>query len=354
MSRGAIVVIGRNEGERLRVSIGSAVGRELPVLYVDSGSRDGSPELARSLGCEVLELDASRPFSAARGRNEGFEAAARRSPAPEWLQFLDGDCELAPEWLASGSSELERHPEAALVSGKLREQNPGATIYNRLCQMEWEGFPGKWAECGGNMLVRTAAFHQVRGFDAGIPAGEELDFCYRIKGAGWKILNLNRDMATHDAAMTRFGQWWTRTVRGGEAYALVAVRHGGGTDRYAWRPNLSILAWGLILPLVAVGASWPTSGWSLLLLGAYPVQAARIAWGRIRRGNRRGDAWLYAVFTVLGKLPQMLGQVRFAWRLMRRKTTSRLGGSNRPVEGKVEALEKPQETSRPAEPGSKR
>ncbi|HLL88750.1 MAG TPA: hypothetical protein VK324_05565, partial [Tepidisphaeraceae bacterium] len=65
-----IIAIGRNEGERLRLCLRSVVGRGMPVVYVDSKSTDGSPDLARSLGAEVVELDMSIPFSAARARNE--------------------------------------------------------------------------------------------------------------------------------------------------------------------------------------------------------------------------------------------------------------------------------------------
>ena len=63
------VAIGRNEGERLRRCLSSLAGRVSPLVYVDSGSSDGSPELARSFGAVVVDLDLSRPFTAARARN---------------------------------------------------------------------------------------------------------------------------------------------------------------------------------------------------------------------------------------------------------------------------------------------
>ena len=102
----AIVAIGRNEGERLKAclraaAVSSARGART-VVYVDSGSADGSAEYARSVGCRVVELDASRPFTAARARNEGFACAMEHAPDAEFVQFVDGDCELEEGWLEAG------------------------------------------------------------------------------------------------------------------------------------------------------------------------------------------------------------------------------------------------------------
>ena len=66
------VAIARNEGERLKSCLRSLIGKCAAVVYVDSGSSDGSVAFARSLGVEVVELDLSKPFSMARARNAGF------------------------------------------------------------------------------------------------------------------------------------------------------------------------------------------------------------------------------------------------------------------------------------------
>ncbi len=99
MSTLGVVMIGRNEGERLRRCIHSVVGRGSAAVYVGSNSRDGSIEWARNLDVEVVELDLSRPFSAARARNEGFERLERIAPNVHFVQFVDGDCELVDGWL---------------------------------------------------------------------------------------------------------------------------------------------------------------------------------------------------------------------------------------------------------------
>ena len=84
-----VVIIGRNEGERLSNCI-DAVKKMLNeiIVYVDSGSTDGSLEFARRSGITVVSLDPSRIFTAARARNEGFDALKAISPHLRWVQFI--------------------------------------------------------------------------------------------------------------------------------------------------------------------------------------------------------------------------------------------------------------------------
>ena len=151
----AIVVIGRNEGDRLQLCLRSVLKTGAAVVYVDSGSVDGSPERAASMGIPVVHLDASRPFSAARGRNEGFAWVAERSRAATFVQFLDGDCEMAEDWLAAGLAALIQREDVAIVCGHVHEQFPRATVYNRLCELEWDTKPGEIRSSeGGSWCAR--------------------------------------------------------------------------------------------------------------------------------------------------------------------------------------------------------
>jgi GT2 family glycosyltransferase len=310
-SAAAVVVIGRNEGERLRSALAPVAGGPVPVLYVDSGSADGSPMLARTLGVEVLELDPSRPWSAARARNEGVERLLRRFPSLEFVQFLDGDCSLAAGWLDRGVAELIARPDAGVVCGRLRELKPEASVYNRLCQREWDRPAGEVSECGGIMMARIRAFREAGGFDARLIAGEDPELCLRLRRAGWTIHRIDAEMAVHDAAMVRFSQWWTRAVRAGHAYAQAASLHGGSPERYRVREVRSILAWSAGLPLVVALLAWPTSGWSLLAVLLYPLQVLRIAGRERRRRTGWRDAVLQGLFCVLAKWPQLQGWIRF-------------------------------------------
>ncbi len=94
-----VVVIGRNEGERLRRCLESLSGALPNIVYVDSGSADGSVQMARTLRVHVLNLDLSRPFTAARARNAGFDELMKFAPNTDLVQFVDGDCEVVGDWL---------------------------------------------------------------------------------------------------------------------------------------------------------------------------------------------------------------------------------------------------------------
>lgn len=311
-----VVVIGRNEGDRLSRCLQSVCGVADRVLYVDSGSTDDSLERARRMGVEILELDAARPFTAARARNEGFEALVSSHPSTRMVQFIDGDCELEPGWLTAAVPALTADPELAVVAGRLRERHPGASLYNELQDLEWDTPTGRVDRVGGIFLARVEALREVGGFDARLIAGEEPELCYRLGRAGWAIERLAEPMATHDSAMTRFGQWWLRCVRDGHTRVQGVVLHGSDPDRYDLRPMLSNFAWGLALPFAALAGARRTRGASLLLFGLWVL-----LWSRVRNGaqDRMNDrkAKLYATFLVLGKVPNAWGQIRFLWRWMR-------------------------------------
>jgi glycosyltransferase involved in cell wall biosynthesis len=206
-----VVMIGRNEGERIRKCLESLGGIAKQVVYVDSGSTDGSVDMARAMGVEVVGLDMRVAFTAARARNEGFRRLRELAPDLAYVQFVDGDCELADGWLEKAVMFLGEHESVAVVCGRLREHYPERSIYNMLCDIEWDTPVGEAKSCGGNAVMRVGAFESAQGYRADLIAGEEPELCVRLRAAGWLIWRLDEEMALHDAAMTRFGQWWTRS-----------------------------------------------------------------------------------------------------------------------------------------------
>ena len=304
------MAIGRNEGQRLRQCLVSATNKVARVVYVDSGSTDGSLELARLIGCDTVELDLSTPFTAARARNEGFARLLELVPDIEFVQFVDGDCEVVDEWLELAQQELAAKPELAVVCGRRRERYPEATAYNRLCDIEWDTPIGEAKACGGDSMMRVKAFEQVGGFNPALIAGEEPELCVRLRQNGWKIDRLDAEMTLHDAQMTRFDQWWKRSQRAGHAYAEGSWLHGNTPDRHWVKDTLRIWFWGFVLPVLALGTAWFTHGWSLLLLGGYPILTYRI-YRRMQQNLPAKDAALYAISCVLGRFPQLQGQIQF-------------------------------------------
>jgi len=311
MNRIGLVAIGRNEGQRLHQCLLSVSGKVNQIVYIDSGSTDGSVELARSLGVDVVELDLSTPFTAARARNAGFTHLLSRNPQLEYVQFVDGDCEIVAGWLERAQWELDTQPHVAIVCGRRRERYPHKSIYNRLCDLEWNTPIGEAKACGGDAMMRVKAFQQVGGFNPTLIAGEEPELCVRLRQKGWMILRLDAEMTLHDAQMDHLSQWWKRTMRAGHAYAEGAWLHGCEPERHWVKESWSILFWGLLLPLLALGMAWSTQGLSLLLLVGYPVLGYRI-FVRVRRQNIRDEhAAFYALSCILGKFAQVQGALGF-------------------------------------------
>lgn len=306
-----LVIIGRNEGDRLRSCLLSVIEQTSNIVYVDSGSTDGSVALAQSLAVEVVQLDLSIPFTAARARNAGFFHLLTINQHLELVQFVDADCEVFPGWLEQAQNFLVNNPAYVVVCGRRRERFPQATIYNRLCDAEWDTPIGEATACGGDAMMRVSALQQVGGFNPTLIAGEEPELCVRLRQQGWKILRLDADMTLHDAAMTKFSQWWQRSLRAGHAYAEGSWLHGHSPQRHWVKETKSIWFWGLILPLLTLSTIYPSHGWSLLLLLGYPLMIYKIYRYLQQRNYSTKDTTIYAVACLASKLPQVQGQIKF-------------------------------------------
>jgi len=312
--RVGVVVIGRNEGERLRRCLRSVLDGGDRVVYVDSGSNDGSVENARALGCDVVELDMRAPFTAARARNAGRERLLELDPLIEAIQFIDGDCELHTDWIGVATEALVSSDRCAVVWGRRREREPDRSIYNRLCDLEWDTPIGPSTWFGGDALIRASAFDEMRGYNPAVIAGEEPDLAWRLRMGGWTIERIDAEMTVHDAAMTRLSQWWRRAERAGHAHIDMAARHGFGVTPYGPVGVAKTVAWSLGLPVVValLAALW--TPWALLALGLYDLLAAKVAVQARRSGRGWFDAVTLGVFTVLAKWPETAGYWRWLWR----------------------------------------
>ncbi len=322
MNTVGIVVIGRNEGERLRQCLYSLRSAAAPTVYVDSGSSDGSIELAASLGATPLALDPTRPFSAARARNEGFARLSQLAPDLHYVQFIDGDCTLQTGWIDAARDALASAPRRAAVVGHLLERHAEASTYNRLCALEWKSKPGDLTDFGGFggiSMIRADVFRDLGGFNPEVIAGEDSEFGVRMGLAGYRVTKIDHTMATHDANMTRFAQWWRRAVRAGHAIGQRSHLNGATAHRDCVKERNSTWFWGIGLPLLAVALAPFTQGLSLLLLGAYALLGYRVVQYRRARGDSLNDALLYAKFILLAKFANGLGLLKFHFNKLARR-----------------------------------
>ena len=311
-----VVIIGRNEAKHLGACLASVraiqgMPGNVPVIYVDSGSTDGSPRLAAEAGVQVIELETTRP-TAALGRNAGWRALAS-----ELVLFLDGDTILAPDFPRLASEALERDPQIVAVWGHRREIHTDRSIYNRVLDLDWLHAPGFTDHCGGDVLMRRSALEAAGGYDAELIAGEEPELCRRLRAAGGKILHVDAPMTGHDLALDRFRQYWRRAIRTGYAYAEVSRRYRDTPDPL-WmdesRRNLARGSFWIATPIVAAVASiaarspLPILMWASLLAAL----ALRSAWKTRWKTRDWVTLAAYGLHSHVQQIPMLWGQVRYS------------------------------------------
>lgn len=317
----SVVVIGRNEGDRLLrcfQSIRNASWLELQyqLIYVDSRSTDRSVALAEEWGAQVYVVADPHP-NAAKARNLGWQGAVG-----EFVLFLDGDTELAPDFVRHAMEALGNQRMCA-AWGHRRESRPEQSLYTRVLDLDWVYPVGETLYFGGDVLVRRAALAQVNGFDPTLNAGEEPELCARLRAAGWRIEHIDAPMTRHDLAVTTFQAYWLRAYRSGIAYAEVTHRmrllgdplwqHEAGRDL---RHALLLL----VLPVLFLIAAWayPVLAW-LLVLAGFAVWIRTTLRCRWKAPGQLGLCGLYAVHVYVQKVPALCGQLRW-YRAHRQQT----------------------------------
>ena len=311
----SVVVIGRNEGQRLSRCLQSIAQMQHPsfdieVIYVDSGSEDGSTTLAQESGAKVIALQPDRP-SAALGRNAGWRAARGAT-----ILFLDGDTILHPAFVTASLPDLTGN--IAVVWGHRREIHPEASIYNAVLDLDWIYAPGPTLYCGGDALFRHSVLSATNGFDETLIAGEEPELCRRIAALDFTILHVDRPMTGHDLAITRFSQYWRRNTRAGHAYAEVSQRLDASGQTF-WadevRRNrnraLTLIALCLLglLGSILLRSLWPALAVLLFFTAISLRSALKARW----KSSDPLTLFLYGIHSHLQQIPIYYGQFQYRW-----------------------------------------
>lgn len=310
----SVVVIGRNEGLRLKCCLESVrkmdnPGGAVELIYVDSASTDGSPELAESLGAQSIVVHPRFP-TAALGRNAGWRKATGR-----FVLFLDGDTVLDPAFVRDALAKFE-DPEVAIVWGHRRELHPEASLFNRVLDLDWIYAPGDTEFCGGDALMRRDALEAAGGFDETLIAGEEPELCRRLRADGYRIVHIDHAMTGHDLAMTRWSQYWKRATRAGYAYAKVSDRFRNSGLPF-WEEDVRrnanrAIALLCLITLSTVLSTILFSPVPLLAgLACILVLAARSAVKARWKSRNALTLLLYGIHSHLQQIPIFIGQLQF-------------------------------------------
>lgn len=308
----SVVIIGRNEGERLlrcieSVHVADYPQEQLELIYVDSNSSDGSPERAKAAGASVLHVHPERP-TAAIGRNAGWKAAKG-----EYILFLDGDTLLDRNFIATALAQIEADPKTAVVWGHRREIHPQQSIYTRVLDLDWIYLAGKTEFCGGDAFMRRRALEDVNGYDETLIAGEEPEMCRRMRQLDYEILHIDAPMTLHDLAIKNFTAYWRRAYRSGHAYAEISERFKTSEDPL-WKADARhnrihgsliflsplFLTIALLYPALGLAGMIAASGFILRNM-------QRSQWKTPSTWTR----FLYALHSEFQHAPALAGQLRF-------------------------------------------
>jgi cellulose synthase/poly-beta-1,6-N-acetylglucosamine synthase-like glycosyltransferase len=310
----SVVIIGRNEGERLVGCLESVrqirgVEGKVEVIYVDSASMDGSPQIARNLDAQVVVLQDGKR-TAARGRNAGWP----RALAP-YVLFLDGDTILHPDFAGVALASLTTDQSIAAVWGHRRELYPERSLYNRVADLDWIYAAGIVDYCGGDVLMRRSALAEVDGYDSDLIAGEEPELCRRLRSRGYRILHIDQPMTMHDLDLRRFSQYWKRATRAGYAYAEISNRFRSSPDKM-WlqeskrNAKLGIfwITWFLLGICLAAFTSWLFIPWLAFVL----LVTARSGWKARSKAPGKGLLLqLYGIHSHMQQIPILFGQLSY-------------------------------------------
>lgn len=308
------ILIGRNEGARLPRALAAMQAQAglRRLVYVDSGSRDASVQIARDLGVIVVELDPARPFTAARARNEGF-AALSPDHAPFTL-FMDGDCIVEPAWPRTAMEFLDRTPKAGLVHGFSQEEQPEASVYNWITHVEWRKPVGPASSGLGVFVTRTEVFKASGGLRDTMIAAEDDELFFRIRALGWETWCIAEPMCHHDVNLHRFMPWYRRMIRAGHSFEELAFLHPGA----ARAQRLRALFWAGLMPALAVLSLALAPALVLLILAVYVASIFRLTFRNRGQGLGLGWAFHVAVLLMASKFANLYGMGTFWARRLRR------------------------------------
>ena len=211
-------------------------GLEGQIWVVDNDSSDGSAAMIREEFPQVHLVTSGQNLGFAAGNNLAldalFEDTQQAAPPTEYTLLLNPDTTIQPGALATLVSFMEEHPDAGMAGGQLCYPDGSFQhsafhfptlaqilldffpLHHRLVNSRVNGrFPRAWYEhgepfeidhpLGAAMMVRSRTIQEVGSLDERFfMYCEEIDWCWRIKWAGWKLYCVPRAVVIHHEAQS--------------------------------------------------------------------------------------------------------------------------------------------------------
>lgn len=242
----SVIVIGRNEGERLAACLDSAhtALRSLlhELIYVDSRSTDDSLQIAAAHGARCFLLEET-DTTAGLGRYVGTQEARG-----EYLLFLDGDMQLQPGFVERAMTAMASRGYDGVCGIREDVYMQGGRIVSR-CENYFGCTRERIApEFGGAIFLRADALARCGGWSPDTIACEEAELHARLLSADCRVGELPVPMIVHTDAVRdsrgALGVIFSRR-RLGEGQAFRCAMAHGQARAYLRREHGKFLCYAL-------------------------------------------------------------------------------------------------------------
>ena len=220
MPKVAIVILNWNGRHYLQQFLPSVLQTTYPdfeIIVADNASSDGSISFLAETYPQIRVIQLSENFGFAKGYNE-----ALKQVQSEYYVLLNSDVEVTKDWLEPMVRLLDADKTIAACQPKL-------LAYKNKTLFEYAGAAGGWLDqygypfakgrifdvcetdkgqydqqepvfwaSGAAMFIRSSVYHEMKGFDDYFFAHqEEIDLCWRIQLAGYKIYSCPQSIVYH-------------------------------------------------------------------------------------------------------------------------------------------------------------
>ncbi|MFC9996217.1 mycofactocin biosynthesis glycosyltransferase MftF [Nocardia sp. NPDC127526] len=259
-----VIVPVHNDGAGLSRLLAALRGHT--VIVVDDGSdRPVRVPASRGTRCRVTVLRRDRRHGPAAARNFGLRAAAT-----EFVAFLDPDVVPRTGWLEVMLGHFS-DPKVALVAPRILAADPDSTLLARYEHTRGSLHRGRRESAvqahgpvpyvpSTALLVRRAALLAEGGFDESMAAGGDIDLCWRLDRAGWRLRYEPAARVAHSNPVT-LRKWFAHKMTHGTGVAPLGQRHAG------MAAPLSIPIWTAVTALLlGTLTRWGLFGGALTLV----------------------------------------------------------------------------------------